>query len=374
MRRVWFLLVGVGLLVFLVVHLGTDEIFDMLAAVGWGFVGIVLMHLAHQCSRATALWLSVPSARAVSYVDALLIRLSGEAVRFLTFTGPFLAEPTKAWLFKVRGLTVVEGFAATATEYAAYTLLSAMMAITAVSYLLHRSDIGPEVAALSLFIPIAFVAGAVAGFAALVRGRHPMARSAQWLAGRPILRRRWQPNLDAIRDVECRLQTAARERPAALIGILSVQVIAQALLVGEAYWILRSLDLAPAWQAPLIIEGGAKMNAAFFVIPGQVGAAEAMYAVLFGTLGLSSAAGFTMAFVRRLRTLLVAALGLAALAVLLRASVTKGAGPAHLGDVASALANGTRAPMSPVDPSRSPTLVEHTRTARTGSGEPRPLP
>ena len=39
MRRVWFLLIGVALLVFLVVHLGTGEILTMLAAVGWGLSG-----------------------------------------------------------------------------------------------------------------------------------------------------------------------------------------------------------------------------------------------------------------------------------------------------------------------------------------------
>ena len=57
------------------------------------------------------------------YGDALAIRLSGEAIQSLTFTGPVLAEPTKAWLLEGRGLTLREGFAATITEYLIYTFV-----------------------------------------------------------------------------------------------------------------------------------------------------------------------------------------------------------------------------------------------------------
>ena len=317
MRRVILLLIGVGLLVFLVVYLGTEQIAVMLKAVGWGFVGIVLLSGAHQLARAAALWACVPRGHAVSYLDAVLIRLSGEAVRFLTFTGPFLAEPTKAWLFKVRGLTVIEGFAATVTEYVAYTLLSATMAMTAVTYLLLRSDLGPEVAAFSILIATLLGAGMIAAIVTLARGAHPIAGIVRVLAGLPLLRGRWQPNIESIRQVECRLQRAILERPGAIAWVLAIEVTAQAFLVGEAYWILRTLDLSTGPQVPFIIEGGAKMSAAFSAIPAQVGAAEAMYAVLFDALGLPAAAGVTMAFVRRLRTLLVAGAGLLALSTLL---------------------------------------------------------
>jgi hypothetical protein len=43
----------------------------------------------------------------------MAIRLSGEAVQVLTLTGPFLAEPTPAWLLQRRRFTLTEGFAAT---------------------------------------------------------------------------------------------------------------------------------------------------------------------------------------------------------------------------------------------------------------------
>lgn len=313
-----FLMIGVVLLGLLIAHLGAAEIVSMLFAVGWTFAVVLVLHVAHQGCRSIALWLCVPRGYAVSHRDALFIRVSGEAVRFLTFTGPFLAEPAKAWLFKRRGLSMVDGFTATGTEYVAYTSVSAVMAIGAVAYLLRRADLGPDVAGLALLMPVVFVATGFAVCVALVRGRTPLGQAARWLMGETTrVHRRWHPKIESLCAFERRLGMTIRERPAALAGVLAIELCAQILLVWEAYWILRGLDVIPDWHVPLIIEGGAKATAAFFVIPGQVGAAEGMYAALFGALGLSVTAGVTMAFVRRLRTLVVAAAGLLALRVLL---------------------------------------------------------
>ena len=70
---------------------------------------------------------------------------------------------------------------------------------------------------------------------------------------------------------------------------------------------------------PFVIEGSIKfVSVAFFFVPAQVGVSEGTYAILFGTLGLAAAGGggVSLAFIRRLRTLAVAAVGLVALALL----------------------------------------------------------
>jgi uncharacterized membrane protein YbhN (UPF0104 family) len=61
-----------------------------------------------------------------------------------------------------------------------------------------------------------------------------------------------------------------------------------------------------------LIEGATKfIGVAFFFIPGQVGAAEGVYALVFKAIGLSASAGFALALARRLRNLLFAGIGLA---------------------------------------------------------------
>jgi hypothetical protein len=70
------------------------------------------------------------------YGDALAIRLSGEAIQSLTFTGPILSQPTKAWLLEGHGLTLKEGFAATITEYLICAFVTAAMSISGLLYLI----------------------------------------------------------------------------------------------------------------------------------------------------------------------------------------------------------------------------------------------
>ena len=61
-----------------------------------------------------------------------------------------------------------------------------------------------------------------------------------------------------------------------------------------------------------MIEGATKfIGLAFFFIPGQIGAAEGVYALVFKAVGLSASAGFALALARRLRNLLFSAIGLA---------------------------------------------------------------
>jgi hypothetical protein len=58
-----------------------------------------------------------------------------------------------------------------------------------------------------------------------------------------------------------------------------------------------------------VIEGAVKyIGLAFAFVPGQLGAAEGVYAFLTGVLGLSTTAGLTLALVRRLRSVVVAAI------------------------------------------------------------------
>lgn len=50
---------------------------------------------------------------------------------------------------------------------------------------------------------------------------------------------------------------------------------------------------------------------AFLFVPLQLGVSESAYTVLFEVMGLSPAAGFAVAFLRRARTLAIAGTGLA---------------------------------------------------------------
>ena len=91
------------------------------------------------------------------------------------------------------------------------------------------------------------------------------------------------------------------------------------LHIFELFVILRALELAAGFGTATLIEGAAKfIGLAFFFVPGQVGAAEGTHTLIFEAVGLPAVAGFSVPFIRRLRSILVAASGLLAISFLTR--------------------------------------------------------
>lgn len=84
---------------------------------------------------------------------------------------------------------------------------------------------------------------------------------------------------------------------------------------------LRMSEVASGFDRALLLESASKFTGlAFFFIPGQVGASEGVNSVLFRALGFSGATGVGVALARRVRSVLAAGAGLAALTLTVRRS------------------------------------------------------
>ena len=320
MVRALFLAVGLVVFVWLFIDLGPAAILEMLGRVGWGAMPIALTYAIYQCVRALALRSCVVSARALRFQDALWIRLSGEAVQFLTFTGPFLAEPAKAWLLKSRGLSAIEGFAATITEYLAYTFTAAVLSIGAIWWLLANDALTGGTRTAGIVIICMMAAFLISGAGAIYLRVHLLGAILERIAGLPLVRRRLKPNMTDVHRVEDLLLDVMHDRPRRFAWILSTETVSHALHIFELYLILRALDLAAGFDTAAVIEGAAKfIGLAFFFIPAQVGASEGAHTIIFEAVGLPAVAGFTVPFVRRIRSIVVAAAGLACMSFLTRA-------------------------------------------------------
>ena len=96
-------LFGAGLLIFVVQYVGVGPIFEALAQIGLGFFALLGLIALRHGLRALSLWVAVnPRDRRFNLWQAFTTRIGGEAITFLTFTGPVLGEATKAALLKKR--------------------------------------------------------------------------------------------------------------------------------------------------------------------------------------------------------------------------------------------------------------------------------
>ncbi len=319
MPRIVLLLAGAVLLVVLLWHLGPSKILETLRGIGWYFVPVLLLGGAHHATRARALHLCVLRPGVLRYRDALAIRLSGEAIHSLTFTGPVVAEPTKAWLLQARGLTLKEGFAATITEYLIYTLVTAAMSMIGLLSLIARFQ--PTAPIRGLAIGIVCLCGAflVASAIAIARRFYLIGTIIAGLASIGVLRGRLTPDMTWINRMEDLLLILLRDSPARFLAVAVTEIAAQALLVWELFWLLRALDVMTPASSLFVIEASAKVfEFAFVFVPLRLGVSEGTYALIFGVMGLPRAAGFALAFVRRARSLTIASVGLAMLALMTR--------------------------------------------------------
>ena len=193
MIRALLLAAGIVFLVYLIVDLGPGQIAALLARIGWGFLPLAGIYGVYQLVRAMALKLSAARPEAVPFRDVLAIRLSGEAVQFLTSTGPFLAEPSKALLLGRRGLTKTEGFAAIAVEYLSYTFVSCAMLAGAMLFFLSSPSValGPNLRVVAIVLLVANVAFLPVAAVAIQRRIYLIGAVMAWLGrlpgvGRPL--------------------------------------------------------------------------------------------------------------------------------------------------------------------------------------------
>jgi len=311
--RLLLLAVGLGLAAVLVRHVGTAAVLHLLIRIGWRFLFVSGIYAVHVGVRAAALW-RVMVTSPIPYPDVLRIRLSAEAVEMLTFTGPFLAEPTKGWLLTRRGTPASAAFGAVITEYLLYTVASSLVALAALLLLLTRGGLPTEVrpaAVIVLLVTIAFIAAFIFASSTGIGLIVPVLRGAHAVIGRRAVRM-----AERFARIEAVIIEFLHDHPHRLFEVLAIETAAHALLVAEVWFVIVALGYSPSWTQSLMIEGGVKfVGIVFAFIPGQFGASEGTYALIAGAVGLPAAVGLTIALVRRIRGLLVAIVGLIALAI-----------------------------------------------------------
>lgn len=312
--RLVFLAVGLILLAYLVLKLGPRQILRLCLSIGWDLLTITLIYGAYQLVRAAALAQCVTQGKTESLWKMLEVRLAGESVQYLTFTGPFLAEPAKAWLLKARGLSVEGAFAATITEFLIYTFASAAFSAAALGFLLGYFPLSAFSAAAARVVLCFMLLFLAVAAVAIWRRMYLIGTILQGISRLPGMRKILRLDFERVHRMEDLLLVILRERPGRFLQILLLESMAQVLLVLELYWILRAMKLDFPAAFPFLIEGAGKfISMAFFFVPTQVGAAEGTYVFIFQALGLLSAAGIALSLIRRLRSLLAAAIGLATL-------------------------------------------------------------
>jgi len=271
---------------------------------------MVLIFGVQEIIRAVALLNCLTGDSRPAFRKLVYIRLIGEGVRAVTLTGPFLSEPTRAWLIRRQGVPSSEAVAATVAEYAANSFVAAVLTIAGVLYLLNVLQVPKELRAAAIILLWGSAGYLAIAFVVLLRRTHLVSGIATAVIGLPGLQHRAAGKLAGLRRMEDMLLSILRDRPEMLARIAALEFMAHFLLLFETYWALVSMGVMASFITATLAEILTKLaNVAF------AGVAEGAYALLFHALGLPAAAGFTLSLLKRMRSLAFALIGLGILTV-----------------------------------------------------------
>lgn len=304
-------LLGVALLVYVINRVGMQPIFDALGRIGFGFFILLAINGSRHVLRTLAMRTAVsPEHRRFNFFQAFSARLGGEAVSFLTFTGPLLGEATKVALLSKR-VPLVSSVSALLLDNILY-YLSVIFFILGGALVMLASYSLPSIVSYAL---VGIAAVAVLGIVAAALAHRRRVMLLTWIIDR-LARFGIHPKMltsrrEHIYQLESNIYDFYDHRPGSFFAMLSYNILAHASSVVEVYVTLRMLGYTPRVQAAYVIESLTKViNFVFGFVPATIGVYEGGTEIILRTLGFAAATGITLALVRKAGTVFWTAIGL----------------------------------------------------------------
>jgi putative ABC transport system permease protein len=308
-------ILGLGLLAYMIRRVGIQPIFEALKSVGWGFFIIVGINGIRHLLRTGAMSLAIPPEhRNFSFRHAFAVRLGGETVSFLTFTGPLLGEATKAALLK-RRVPLAHGVSALVVDNLLYNVSVAVFVLSGALVMLFTYRLPAFVSgvliAISVVVALGISATAIAASRRVMLLSWFIDRLTGWgLKLRPLAARR-----DQINRLEANVYDFYNHRRATFFVMFGLDILSHVTSVFEVYVGLRLLDLSASTEAAYIIESLTKViNFVFGFVPGTVGVYEGGTALILNTLGYTVTIGVTLALIRKAAIVVWTGIGMVILA------------------------------------------------------------
>jgi hypothetical protein len=313
------LVAGLALFVYLIKQTGLDTIVHYIGLMGWGFAFILLLSSLRNFVRAGSWYLAIgPDHRKVGFWQVLNVMLAGEAIKYLTATGPLLGEPAKAAMVR-RQVPLLEGFSSVVVENLIYYLSVFLFMLSGLPAIVGLVALPGHLRLAGYVMGGCILAGVAITALAVRRRWYVLARALEYLSRRTAGGKRERLGWAAskTRAIEENVYSFYEERRGAFYAILGLNLSAHLINVVEVYVILALMQLPASLFAAFMVEAVTKIiNMVFFFVPARAGVYESGNALVLDAIGMTAAAGVALAIIRKLRAFVWAGYGIAAVAVI----------------------------------------------------------
>lgn len=305
--RLLGLLVGVGLVAWLVAHADTAALLSVFPRIGWGFAAIVAARAATVFVDTGAWYCLLPRGERPRFVRMMPLRWIGESINTTLPAAQVGGDIVRARLLDRRLATPARGYASVAVDFALSLfaqILFTLLGFVMLAWLGDRNGWWWAAASAAL-VPVF----AVFSWELLVRRR--LLAAAEQVAVRLGQRR----IAAALQSLGFGLELIAQGR-AALALSLSLHLSSFAAHTAELWLTLYLMGTKTgAAQAILLESMSLAARSAAFLIPSGWGAQEASLVALAAIAGISPDTALALGLVKRVREFTIGLPGLAAWAV-----------------------------------------------------------
>ena len=317
---------GVALFVYLIKQTGLTTLAQYLAMMGWGSLLILGLSAVRNCARAGSWYFSIePDERGVRFWSLMNVMLAGEAIKYLTATGPLVSEPAKAAMVR-KYVPLLQGFSSVVVENLIYYLTVFIFMFASLPALAWLAEV-PGDLKLAGYVLMSGIAFSIFITWLAIRWRwYVVARGLEQLARLTARRHSEVPaeprRIDSfalqVRRVEENLYSFYEHRRGAFYMIFSLNMASHLINVVEVCLILALMKLPATMLNGFVIEAVTKViNLIFFFVPTRAGVYESGNALLLQALGMSPAAGVALAIIRKLRAFVWVAYGLGVISLMM---------------------------------------------------------
>jgi putative membrane protein len=308
LRRI-FLAAGVVLFFWLVFEVGPHKILDNLSRVGWGFLLVAGFQFVPLVLNTLA-WRAVfrPEEPKPPFRSLLAIALSGDAINAVTPAAVVGGDLVRIGLAK-RIVSSRSAIGSVSLAAGSQFVAQALFLACAVPLVLPQVSNGSLRALFAGLLAVMILLL----IAVLILARRGNLFSAIWrrLSRAEWIRKRWAAGEESWRRLDEEVFGAIRSRRGAVVFSVFLYFLGWAAGAGEVWLILFLMGTPVSLALALSIESlSLLIDALFFFVPARVGTQEGGKSLVFLALGLAPSSGFTLGFLRRLRELTWAAVGL----------------------------------------------------------------
>jgi len=321
------LLAGLVLFVYIIQRIGWQEIAARSQAIGWGFPLLLAVSALRPLGRAWA-WFRCfePKSRTSNlggFWPVLRARLAADAMGVVTSGGPFVAEPSRVFFFGGR-VPVKDASAAAAVELLSYTSSCVLLLLGGMLALLFDASVSDSLrtiliiaAILTILVLILMAVIFSLKFVVVERFGETIKR----LIPHAGFQRLLDKELHQLLELEEYIFDFFRKHPKDFFWVMLGEGVFHLAGVAEVFLTLKLTGVSPSLTAAFILEALNRLiNLLFAFVPAKVGVDEAGSSWLTGALGLTTAAGVTLAIYRKIRLLCWTAIGLVCLATLTKSA------------------------------------------------------